>query len=59
MSVYQSNIVRYKAELKQTQYSNIDKRYSNQQIELKVPWVFLALLFFLDFECFFLNVYNG
>ncbi|TYI38387.1 hypothetical protein ES332_A02G023600v1 [Gossypium tomentosum] len=35
MSVYQSNISKNKAELKQAQYKNIDKRYFDQLIQLK------------------------
>ncbi|XP_073006721.1 DNA repair protein RAD50 isoform X1 [Typha latifolia] len=35
LSVYQSNISKYKLDLKQSQYKDIDKRYSNQLIQLK------------------------
>ncbi|XVE81250.1 hypothetical protein DITRI_Ditri15bG0048400 [Diplodiscus trichospermus] len=35
MSVYQSNISKNKADLKQVQYKDIDKRYFDQLIELK------------------------
>ncbi|XP_022761845.1 DNA repair protein RAD50 isoform X2 [Durio zibethinus] len=35
MSVYQSNISKNKAELKQAQYKDIDKRYFDQLIQLK------------------------
>ncbi|KAJ1696950.1 hypothetical protein LUZ63_005462 [Rhynchospora breviuscula] len=35
LSVYQSNISRHKVELKQPQYKDIEKRYSNQLIQLK------------------------
>lgn len=35
LSVYQSNISKHKIELKQAQYTDIDKRYFNQLIQLK------------------------
>uniref|UniRef100_A0A0E0CKU6 DNA repair protein RAD50 n=1 Tax=Oryza meridionalis TaxID=40149 RepID=A0A0E0CKU6_9ORYZ len=35
-SVYQSNISKHKFELKQTQYKDIEKRYFNQLLQLKV-----------------------
>ncbi|KAL4192604.1 hypothetical protein AMTRI_Chr06g195080 [Amborella trichopoda] len=35
MSVYQSNISKNKVDLKQAQYTDIDKRYCNQLIQLK------------------------
>ncbi|XP_074570260.1 DNA repair protein RAD50 [Curcuma longa] len=35
LSVYQSNISKYKIDLKQAQYNDIDKRYFNQLIQLK------------------------
>ncbi|CAL5058159.1 unnamed protein product [Urochloa decumbens] len=35
LSVYQSNISKHKQELKQTQYKDIDKRYTNQLLQLK------------------------
>lgn len=35
LSVYQSNISKHKLELKQAQYTDIDKRYFNQLIQLK------------------------
>ncbi len=35
-SVYQSNISKHKLELKQTQYKDIEKRYFNQLLQLKV-----------------------
>jgi len=36
MSVYQSNISKNKIDLKQAQYKDIDKRYFDQLIQLKV-----------------------
>jgi DNA repair protein RAD50 len=36
LSVYQSNISKHKQELKQTQYKDIEKRYTNQLLQLKV-----------------------
>lgn len=36
MSVYQSNVSKNKVELKQAQYKDIDKRYYDQLIQLKV-----------------------
>lgn len=36
LSVYQSNISKHKLDLKQSQYNDIDKRYFNQLIQLKV-----------------------
>ncbi|URE31784.1 Rad50 zinc hook motif [Musa troglodytarum] len=35
LSVYQSNISKYKLDLKQAQYNDIDRRYFNQLIQLK------------------------
>ncbi|CAN6238184.1 unnamed protein product [Urochloa humidicola] len=35
LSVYQSNISKHKQELKQTQYKDIEKRYTNQLLQLK------------------------
>uniref|UniRef100_A0A0A9AU83 DNA repair protein RAD50 n=1 Tax=Arundo donax TaxID=35708 RepID=A0A0A9AU83_ARUDO len=35
LSVYQSNITKHKQELKQTQYKDIEKRYTNQLLQLK------------------------
>ncbi|WVZ75334.1 hypothetical protein U9M48_023400 [Paspalum notatum var. saurae] len=35
LSVYQSNITKNKQELKQTQYKDIEKRYTNQLLQLK------------------------
>ncbi|KAG9446061.1 hypothetical protein H6P81_012189 [Aristolochia fimbriata] len=35
LSVYHSNIVKHKQDLKQAQYNDIDKRYFNQLIQLK------------------------
>ena len=46
MSVYDSNISKNKIELKQPQYKDIDKRYFDQLIQLKVPkMVFVDPLF--------------
>ena len=39
MSVYQSNISKNKIDLKQAQYKDIDKRYYEQLIQLKVEYV--------------------
>lgn len=36
ISVYQSNISNHKVDLKQAQYKDIDKRYFDQLIQLKV-----------------------
>lgn len=36
MSVYQSNVSKNKVDLKQAQYKDIDKRYYDQLIQLKV-----------------------
>lgn len=36
VSVYQSNISKNKVDLKQAQYKDIDKRYFDQLIQLKV-----------------------
>ncbi|PUZ75604.1 hypothetical protein GQ55_1G193800 [Panicum hallii var. hallii] len=35
LSVYQSNILKHKQELKQTQYKDIEKRYTSQLLQLK------------------------
>lgn len=35
LSVYQNNISKHKQELKQTQYKDIEKRYTNQLLQLK------------------------
>ena len=40
MSVYQSNISKNKIDLKQAQYKDIDKRYFDQLIQLKVGYFF-------------------
>ena len=37
--MYQSNISKHKIDLKQTQYKDIDKRYCDQLIQLKVQHV--------------------
>lgn len=49
MSVYQSNISKNKLDLKQAQYKDIDKRYFDQLIQLKVSflWIVVGILFYI------------
>jgi hypothetical protein len=49
--VYQSNISRHKVELKQPQYKDIEKRYSNQLIQLKVHLFLLIYYYLIHFKC--------
>ena len=46
LSVYQSNILKHKQELKQTQYKDIEKRYTSQLLQLKVDDWHCSLCFF-------------
>lgn len=48
MSVYQSNISKHKIDLNQTQYKDIDKRYFDQLIQLKVDLFLIGWVFSLD-----------
>lgn len=54
MSVYESNISKNTIDLKQPQYKDIDKRYFDQLIQLKV--LFAQLL--LSLLYFFLNLFS-
>ena len=44
MSVYQTNVSKNKVDLKQAQYKDIDKRYFDQLIQLKVELILIAWL---------------
>lgn len=55
LSVYQSNISKYKLDLKQAQYNDIDRRYFNHLIQLKVYKCLVSLFQLLHFTIGYLN----
>lgn len=55
MSVHQSNISTNKAELKQAQYKDIDKRYFDQAIQLKVVIILIKWSFNLYYLFYYVS----